>query len=102
MTTLDEHADRSQVELALGDSLAVRLEENPTTGFRWRVDADGAPAAALAGDEYQTPARGTAGAPGHHLWRFRAATCGTATIQLSYRRLGGAPARTFTLTVEVR
>jgi len=103
--SLDASADHSRIQLALGESFRLRLDENPTTGHAWRMDGDGAPALALDGDAFEVPALvpalARAGAPGHHVWSFRAARVGAVTIELSYRRRGGAPARTFTLAIEI-
>ena len=102
MTTLDEHADGGQVRLELGETLTLGLEENPTAGYRWRVDSDGAPVIKLDGDQYEAPPRASVGAPGRHVWRLHATAVGSTTIHLSYGRSFGARARAFALTVEVR
>lgn len=102
MQWLDARADGHLLNLAVGEVISIRLEENPTTGYRWRVDSSGAPALALDLDNYEASPGGATGSPGHHVWRFRAVTAQTATIRLSYQRRAGAPARTFTLVVEIR
>lgn len=101
MIALDARADGTRVKLKLGETFTLRLEENPSTGYRWRLEADGAPALELDGDQYEAPPRATVGGPGHHQWRFRAVAAGSAAVQLSYRRSFGARARAFTVAVEV-
>lgn len=73
-----------------GDTLAVHLESNPSTGYRWEL-------ARLAGDsivqvggaDYQPEtAAGVprVGAPGHTTFRFRALKPGVSVVELGYRR----------------
>jgi inhibitor of cysteine peptidase len=102
MIELDERANGTRVDVQRGHPVGLRLTENPTSGYRWRLDADGAPALTVVHDRYEPPPRGTAGAPGHHAWRFFAAAVGSAEVRLSYSRAGGAAARTLAFTVEVR
>src|SRR4051794_18392341 len=101
LIALDEHADCSRIQVALAESFVLRLDENPTTGYRWRLEATGAPVIALDGDSFEPVGRSTQGGPGKHMWRFRSVSAGEGTIQLSYRRPATtAAARTFTLTVQ--
>jgi len=101
MTSLDERANGQRVALPMGADVELRLEENPTTGYRWQVDSPGAPALALGGERYEAPPRGKAGAPGHHVWSFRAVAPRSGIIRLSYRRHFGGVASTFAVEVSV-
>jgi inhibitor of cysteine peptidase len=101
---VDESADGQSVDLEAGQLLEVDLPDNPTTGFRWVVTSDGAPACALEGDSYRSPATSRPGQGGRHVWQFRAGPPGQGTIALAYRRpweSDGAE-RTFTLAIAVR
>ncbi|MBX6321952.1 MAG: protease inhibitor I42 family protein, partial [Rhodospirillaceae bacterium] len=72
MLTIDEGLDGRVVTLPAGGRFEIRLAENPTTGFRWMLLADGAPGCEPAGDGFT--ASGTRpGQGGIHVWRFRAA-----------------------------
>jgi predicted secreted protein len=102
MEQLDEGADGREIELAAGDEFELTLGENPTTGFRWRVAADGSPACALVADEFRAPGEARPGQGGSHAWRFRAERAGESRIELSYARAAGDAARTFTLRVRVK
>jgi inhibitor of cysteine peptidase len=104
MTSIDESFDGKTVALAPGEDLELRLAENPTTGARWRMSADGAPAIEHKGDSF-TPGGTQPGKGGVHAWRFRAAQPGRGRIELAHGRSwdpGAAPGRTFSVTVEVR
>jgi len=100
---IDEHFDRSTVRVHLGDVVELRLAENPTTGFRWRMTKDGRPVCDVKDEAYQR--LGTApGAGGVHRWTFDATQTGRSTVELLYRRAweAAAPAgRSFSFTLEV-
>jgi len=102
MTSLDERANGQRVALPVGSEMVLRLEENPTTGYRWQMDSPGSPALKLAADRYEAPERGKAGAPGHHVWSFRAVAPRSGIVHLSYRRRFGGIASTFAVEVQVR
>jgi inhibitor of cysteine peptidase len=102
MEQLDEGADGREIELAAGEEFELTLDENPTTGFRWRLAADGSPVVALAGDEFRAPGEARPGQGGRHAWQFRAERAGESRIELSYARAAGDAARTFTLRVRVK
>jgi inhibitor of cysteine peptidase len=104
MIVVDEHSDGQAVELAIGQEVEVALPENPTTGYRWRLESSGEPACAGAGDAFEPPDPPTPGRGGTHRWRFRAERAGRGTIALALRRAWerpGAPARTFRVEVVV-
>ena len=96
------------VSVARGQTLVVTLEANATTGFRWEASPGFAPTLAQVGtaDYVARPAsNGVAGAPGDMVFRFRAETPGTTTLELAYRRPfepGVAPAKTVRYDVTVR
>jgi inhibitor of cysteine peptidase len=39
MTTLTSFDHGRTIEVPVGESIAIRLPENPTTGYRWTVDS---------------------------------------------------------------
>ena len=101
---VDESADGQSLTLAVGESLMVELAENPTTGFRWTLTSDGAPACAASGESYEADQSTGLGRGGRHRWQFQAAQPGRGTIALSHSRPWepGAPGRTFSLSVTVQ
>src|SRR3569623_1478549 len=67
--TLTQEDQRKSVVLQPGATLAVRLRENPSTGFRWRLEqSDDAILAPLESRYAQDAA--TIGGGGTHVWRF--------------------------------
>ncbi|CAG1003810.1 hypothetical protein BURK1_03068 [Burkholderiales bacterium] len=91
-----------------GDTLAVHLESNPSTGYRWELTRlAGAAVAQIGIPDYQPEtAAGVPriGAPGHTTFRFRAMQPGTSSIELALRRpweTGVAPAKTVRFEISV-
>jgi len=96
-----------EVEIAVGGSLVVHLESNPTTGFKWELSEitdqmvlkqDGEP-------EFVPPDEAIPGAGGREIWTFKALSKGTSTISMEYSRPweGGEKAEwTYILTVIVK
>ncbi|MBZ5576413.1 MAG: protease inhibitor I42 family protein [Acidobacteriia bacterium] len=97
----DQDAGQS-VRLSRGELLVITLRENPTTGYRWKVEANGEPFCRLTRDNFEP---GLAlGAEGTHAWRFRAARLGATRIRLTLQRPwkpAARPARSFVLRVRV-
>lgn len=76
--TLTEKDAGRTVELAPGETVAVQLQENPTTGYRWTVEETAG--LQLAGDDLAS--RGGIGAAATHTFRFRAAAPGSFEVRL--------------------
>lgn len=108
--SVDASYSGKQVEVAVGQSLVVTLESNPSTGFKWdlagitdqavleKVSNEFKAAEAKSGEPLLV------GAPGKEIWTFKALKKGKSEISLEYRRpweSGVQPAQTFTLNVVV-
>jgi inhibitor of cysteine peptidase len=102
--TIGENSNGQTLEAAPGQTVEIRLEENPTTGFRWRMAQAGGPVATLSGDVFE-PGRQAPGQPGTHRWQFRVAAAGSGPVRFVYRRAweeDSAAARVFTVTLSVK
>jgi predicted secreted protein len=99
---ITEDSNGTEIDLAAGETLEVRLQENRSTGFKWVLESAGEKVCALVGDAFE---KGSAiGQPGTHRWEFRSEQAGSGTITLSYQRPWEekqSPDRTFTLRVRV-
>ncbi len=103
MLILDERSDGDTVRVRVNQELEVRLQENPTAGFRWRVVQTGSPVCTLLGHGFD-PGADAPGQTGNHSWKFRVTSAGTAIIKLVYCRTwedADAGARSFALTLNV-
>ncbi len=91
------------VTLRVGEALRVTLPANPTTGYRWDVDAAESRVLGVRGAEHHvTSVR--AGAPGETEVAFVGAAPGTTTVRGALRRpweVAGAAADSFSFTVVV-
>jgi inhibitor of cysteine peptidase len=99
----NESANGQTIHLAIGQTIEICLEENPTTGFRWQLMADLEAACATISDAFVHPG-GPPGRGGEHRWIFEAVRSGGCDIELRYRRRWGNPVepeRMFRIHVEV-
>jgi predicted secreted protein len=103
--TLTNSDSGAPVSIKAGQTLAVRLDSNPSTGYVWQVrQADGAVLILQGDPQYIAPADAPPGAGGVQVFRFTAATAGQSTLTLVYRRPfepDAAPAQTFSVQVTV-
>jgi inhibitor of cysteine peptidase len=93
-------ANGKSFELKRGDTLVVRLDANPTTGYDWAIV--GKPKCLrLVGRSFVAPPPGLVGAGGTDVFRFSVKK-GRGKLQLVYRRSwekGIPPLRSFALTI---
>jgi inhibitor of cysteine peptidase len=98
-----EDSNGKEISVKAGQEFTVVLPENPTTGYRWRIEKDGAPVCSKIGDSFSPPADSRIGSPGTHEWRFRAAAPGAASIEMRLTRKwnGDSSTRSFALRLLV-
>jgi inhibitor of cysteine peptidase len=102
MIRIDESQNQREVPAKTGDHIELSLPENPTTGYRWELKADGSPVCRPERDSSYQPPEGGVGRGGVRTWAFAVVAAGTAGIELQYRRsfeAGAAPAKTFSVRV---
>lgn len=103
MLTITRNDNNKQFAVTAGQELQIALSENPTTGFRWQVQAWGKPVLEFLQEDFDSAAGGV-GRGGTRRWRFKAVQEGSAGIEMAYRRASDpdqSPAETFTVTVRV-
>ena len=92
------------IAMRVGQTLAIRLPANPTTGYSWTL-AEKPELLVLIKSEYAGAATkdGAMGSGGTQIFAFEARDTGAATITLNYRRPweNDPPARRFTVTVNI-
>jgi inhibitor of cysteine peptidase len=76
----------TSLSVAPGDSVLVRLEEIPTTGYRWEVKEYDNEVLHAVGDEFIPASGGALGGGGHHEFRFRVVGPGKSDLRLIRRR----------------
>jgi inhibitor of cysteine peptidase len=96
-----------EINVAVGDTFAVNLCSNPTTGFQWSESAQISDPTVLQQTDHKfvSPDTGAVGVPGKEAWTFKALKKGTSTVSMEYGRPweGGEKGEwTFNLTVVVK
>ena len=71
---------------AVDDVVVVRLDETPTSGYRWGVESFDAAVLELQSDEFTPAADSALGGGGTHEFRFRVVGVGETTLKLMRRR----------------
>lgn len=84
--TVSERDHGRLIEVAPDSRIAVRLIENPSTGYRWELEPPKDTVLKLETDTYQPPATSVPGAGGIRVFEFRAQSAGIALIRLRLRR----------------
>jgi inhibitor of cysteine peptidase len=105
LLVIDETRNGQKVDVSIGDTIEIRLEQNASTGFRWSVTASCDPICPIVEDDREAPAPAARGASGHHRWRLRAVQSGECDFVLAYRRPWESerpPAREFRIRIRVR
>jgi inhibitor of cysteine peptidase len=102
MLVIDQSRNDSVAEIRVGETVRIQLSENPTTGFRWRLQADGAPALRLIQDTFE--ASGSApGSGGSRCWTFAADHPGSIELRMELQRSWQPqPVRSFGITLDVK
>jgi predicted secreted protein len=80
--TLNEQDAGRIVNMAVGDVVTVRLQENPTTGYRWTVET--VSGLDQVGDRIETD--GAIGAAGVRSFQFRTTRAGSYELRFKLGR----------------
>lgn len=99
-------ADQGQARQAVpGQRVLIRLDENPTTGFQWQIDAFDTQVLSESGSQYEPSRTDRLGGGGLRTFVFTAREPGRTTVRLSYRRpweTASQDASSFSVDIEVR
>jgi len=87
-----------------GDTLVVRLAENPTTGFRWTVTQSAAGVLQPLSDDFEAAGTMAPGAGGARVLRYRVSASGEASLALQLARPweANAPRSNFQVRLSVQ
>jgi inhibitor of cysteine peptidase len=69
----------TSIEAAVGDTMVLRLPDNPTTGYRWELEPVTGESMVLDASGYQ-PSGGAIGSVGVATWTLHATAAGTTLI----------------------
>jgi inhibitor of cysteine peptidase len=103
--TADENTNGETVKLKQGQTLKIKIDGNPTTGYSWNLtDVDQEILAPLGEPDYASSST-LVGAGGTYTFIFKAVAPGSTTLKLDYFRTfekENPPADTFQLSVIVK
>jgi inhibitor of cysteine peptidase len=74
-----------EFDVGVGETLELRLPENPTTGYRWEQRSASSPTLELVECSFASSSEAV-GAGGVRRWTFRAALAGVARLEFEQRR----------------
>jgi inhibitor of cysteine peptidase len=85
------HAADQTLKLAVGQQAPIELEENPSTGYSWAIDAQASRNLSILriddrGFSHNAGGKPLPGAPGVHRWNVQATSPGNASVTFVYRR----------------
>jgi inhibitor of cysteine peptidase len=103
--TISEQDGGKTIQLKVGDTLAVALEGNITTGYNWVAAPQDPALLEQLGEAEVTPDSNLIGAPGKIVLQFKAIEKGETNLHLDYKRpweQDAAPEKTFDVTVVVK
>jgi inhibitor of cysteine peptidase len=83
--TLTEADNGKDIDVQVGETIALRLPENPTTGYRWAFD-DLDTAAVTAKDGDHTQSSEAVGSGGETTWSLTPTAAGSTPIKLKLWR----------------
>lgn len=87
----------------VGDKVTVRLDESPTTGYRWVLDTDGGGIVSLQSSDYQPASGGGIGSGGQAVFAFVAREVGHVALRFKlWREWEGNSSIIDTVTVDIR
>lgn len=101
LTLTNADAGRT-VSVNSGDTIVVRLEENPTTGYVWKVEELDSQILQLVSEDYEAAGSGIGGG-GQRKLVFKAIGAGQSSLKLKCLRQWepDAPLNTFDVTIDV-
>jgi inhibitor of cysteine peptidase len=92
------------VTVTVGETIEIRLPENPTTGFRWQLMANDGAICAVTADRFEAPAPRALGRGGEHSWLLKALRIGECDVELRCRRRWAnslEPEESFSIHIQV-
>jgi inhibitor of cysteine peptidase len=79
--TLSDADNGGRIEVRVGDAIAVRLPDNPSTGYRWELAPVDDEHLVVEDESYVAADGRVVGSGGTAIWALRARRRGTAAIE---------------------
>jgi inhibitor of cysteine peptidase len=99
MLVIDQMQNNGVAEVLVGDPFKVQLSENPTTGYRWRMQSAVSPGLRIVEDYFEPSSPGY-GSGGVRSWTLVADKPAVVALRIERRRSWRPdPVETFNVTV---
>ena len=102
---ISEDAAGQTVTVKTGETIAINLKGNPTTGFSWQMLDLNTAILVQQGDPAYKADSSLIGSGGMYTYTFKAAGAGTQTLVFNYARAWETnipPAKIFSITIKVQ
>ncbi|UIE36792.1 protease inhibitor I42 family protein [Leptodesmis sichuanensis] len=102
--TLTNADNGKTLTLKPGQTLTLRLPENPTTGYRWSISSLNAQVLQLIDDRFESSSAAAIGGGGQRVLTFQAQQPGQISLSLNNRREwqdAASPLESFTVMIQV-
>ena len=83
---VDARARGTSIDAEVDETVLVRLDETPTTGYRWAIEHVDDQVLQAEGSEFQLPAGAAVGGAGQRTYVFKARNPGSGGIRLKLWR----------------
>lgn len=83
---IQKHNQGQTVTCRVGEQIEIQLEENPTTGYRWKLHDGYDPVLSLVNSQFRVAGSGAIGSGGTRAFNLLANATGTAAIRFSLRQ----------------
>ena len=102
---IDRTYHNKTLDINVGDTLTIILNENPSTGYRWKLDQVNEEIISLEDSKYTPDTKSQIGGGGNRTFSFKSVSTGMTTIGLGLMREGErdrTPTEQFQVSVQVR
>jgi predicted secreted protein len=82
MITLTHENNGQSIEVQSGDIITIRLDENPTTGYTWKLEPENLELIELTQSDFVQNSGTGVGGGGQHIFTFKAMKAGVVSLNL--------------------
>jgi predicted secreted protein len=86
MITLNQANNGQSIEIKISEIIAIHLDENPTTAYRWEAKPYSQGVLELTQSEYIRKVKSGVGGGGQHIFTFKALKSGSVSLNFIHKR----------------
>lgn len=102
---VNEAQNGGSIDMHTGDTLVIKLEGNPTTGYQWAMLPNTSGIIELQGEPAYRSTGNLVGSGGIYMFKIQAVEAGSTKVELKYYRsfeMDIPPIQTFALDINVK